>query len=149
MTYLPVKARSALVWPRNSRGGGVCDSTLRFQVASPASNNPAFSPTRGSGFGGVADMLPVVEVEWAQPTAAATPRASVRDRTEARLIQTPLASGEFEGRGATAIARSAWRPLGYADQWSAVLVEARSRTAPPATRTFPASPEPPASPSSS
>src|SRR6185295_19492501 len=97
MTYLPLKARSALVWPRNSRGGGVCDSTLRFQVASCASNSPALSPTRGSGSGGVADMVLVVEVEWEQPTAAAALRASARDRTEARRIQAPLVLGESRG----------------------------------------------------
>src|SRR5690242_2157064 len=96
MTYLPLKARSALVWPRNSRGGGVCDRTLRFQVASCALNRPALRPTRGSGVGGVADMLLVVAVEWAQPTAAATLRVSVRDRTEAKLIPAPLVSGGIE-----------------------------------------------------
>src|SRR5512138_3595960 len=100
MAYLPLKARSALVWPRNSRGGGVCDRTLRFQVASCALNMPALRPTRGSGFGGVADMLLVVAVEWAQPTAAATLRVSVRDRTEAKLIPAPWVSGRIEKQGA-------------------------------------------------
>ena len=33
-------------------GGGVCDSRVRFHIASSASNNPARSPTRGSGVGG-------------------------------------------------------------------------------------------------
>ncbi len=46
--------------PTNFSDGGVFESTLRFQIASPASLNPALRPTRGSGFGATVD---IVEVE--------------------------------------------------------------------------------------
>src|SRR5688500_8014146 len=41
----------------NFSEGGVFDTTSRFQIASPASIHPARSPMRGSGVGGVADIL--------------------------------------------------------------------------------------------
>src|SRR5689334_18576695 len=91
MTYFPVKARSELVYPTKSWEGGVCDTTFRFQVASCASNRPALSPTRGSGLGGVADMLPpAVEVEWAHPATAARPRRSETDRSDGRAMTDSL-----------------------------------------------------------
>src|SRR5438093_13084312 len=64
MAYFPVNARSELVSllsPGLLRlmkfsDGGVLDTSRRFQAASPALNQPAFSPTRGSGRGAAADM---------------------------------------------------------------------------------------------
>src|SRR5688500_6845109 len=64
-TMLPVKARSeflsraspGVVSLMNDADGRVLDTSVMFQRASPASNQPAFSPTRGSGLGGAADML--------------------------------------------------------------------------------------------
>src|SRR6476661_3575314 len=90
MTYFPVKLRSELVSPTNSFGGGVCDSTLRFQVASAASNWPALSPMRGSGLGGVGDMLPPLEVEWAQPATAARPSMRMAERSDTRAMTGSL-----------------------------------------------------------
>src|SRR5262245_30206676 len=57
MAYLPVNARSELVTPWNSCDGGVCESTRRFQAASPGSVSPALRPIRGSGEGGVAEVV--------------------------------------------------------------------------------------------
>src|SRR5512133_3327300 len=60
MTFVPVNPRSELVIPAKCSGDGVCDTFRRFQIASPASCNPAFNPTRGSGDGAAmsgADML--------------------------------------------------------------------------------------------
>src|ERR1051326_7162121 len=65
MTYWPVNARSELVLPRNFPDGGVLDTTRRFQVASPASINPARRPIRGSGLG-------APDVEWTAPLPALT-----------------------------------------------------------------------------
>src|SRR6476619_2169134 len=110
MTYFPVKVRSEFVSPMNSFGGGVCESTLRFQVASCALNRPALSPIRGSGLGGVGDMLPALDVEWAQPASAARPARKQTDRIDAKVMRVP--------------------------QRVAVLVDASFRTAPAATRTL-------------
>src|SRR5579872_2924814 len=52
MTLVPMKARSELVMFWKLGGGGVCDTSVRFQIASPASWRPGDSPTRGSGDGG-------------------------------------------------------------------------------------------------
>src|SRR5579875_2003141 len=73
MAYFPVKARSELVMPTNFSDGGVCDMTLRFHDASPASIRPALRPMRGSGFGGAADMLVPV---CAPALAASAPNAA-------------------------------------------------------------------------
>src|SRR5689334_18374551 len=51
MTFVPEKPRSELVTPAKCSGDGVCETLRRFQIASPASCRPAFSPTRGSGDG--------------------------------------------------------------------------------------------------
>src|SRR5689334_8815989 len=51
-----MKARSEFVCPLNSAGGGVCETTRRFQTASPALSVPAFRPTRGSGYGSPGDI---------------------------------------------------------------------------------------------
>src|ERR1700722_14598170 len=57
MTYLPSKARSEFVLSTKSLDGGVFDRRRIFHDAWPASNNPPLRPTRGSGLGGVGDML--------------------------------------------------------------------------------------------
>src|SRR5687767_397757 len=59
MVYLPVKARSELVTPRNFSDGGVVDTSFRFHAAWPASHWPGDRPTRGSGLGVVADTIGV------------------------------------------------------------------------------------------
>src|SRR5688572_120209 len=59
MTYLPENARSELVTPRNFSDGGVVDTRRMFQAACPASQRPGDSPTRGSGFGAVAETIGV------------------------------------------------------------------------------------------
>src|SRR5256885_5511206 len=82
-----MNARSELVSPLNGAGGGVCESTCRFQTAVPGLSVPARSPTRGSGIGSPGDMslidgMPLLEraepVEVAQPAAikSATPADS-------------------------------------------------------------------------
>src|SRR6478752_7822493 len=100
MTYFPVKVRSEFVSPMNSFGGGVCESTLRFQVASPASNWPALSPIRGSGLGGVGDMLPALDVEWAQPATTTRPSRRNTDRSDARAMTVPCGLRGAGGRKA-------------------------------------------------
>jgi len=42
---------------RKSFDGRVFETRRRFHAASPASNQPALSPTRGSGFGLVAETV--------------------------------------------------------------------------------------------
>src|SRR5213592_5313251 len=81
-----MNARSELGSPLNGIGGGVCDSTCRFQTASPALSVPARSPTRGSGIGSPGDMLLIdgmllvraapVDVAQAAATRTATPSDS-------------------------------------------------------------------------
>src|SRR5256885_4781316 len=51
-----MNARSEFVCPLNSAGWAVSEITRRFQTASPALSAPAFSPTRGSGYGSPGDM---------------------------------------------------------------------------------------------
>src|SRR5262245_51773549 len=68
MTYLPANARSECVGirtpgspyclsPSDLPPGGRVAIIFMFQAASPASHHPAFSPTRGSGFGAVAETI--------------------------------------------------------------------------------------------
>src|SRR5262245_40807467 len=54
---LPANARSECVAPRVFPFGGVVESMRMFHAACAASQRPAFSPTRGSGDGGVADTV--------------------------------------------------------------------------------------------
>jgi hypothetical protein len=58
---LPLKARSVLVLPRNAAGGGVVETRRRLLIASPASNRPADSPTRGSFMLGVVRGIGAVD----------------------------------------------------------------------------------------
>src|SRR5215831_11121118 len=57
MAYLPVNARSECVAPADDSLGGVVETMRIFQAACPASQRPAFRPTRGSGVGGVIDTI--------------------------------------------------------------------------------------------
>ena len=57
--YLPLKARSEWVAPRDLPLGGVLDTMFMFQAACPASHQPALRPTRGSGVGVVPDTIAV------------------------------------------------------------------------------------------
>src|SRR5437870_7082823 len=85
MAYFPVNARSEFTSLRspgvlglmNFSDGGVFDTSRRFQLASPALNQPAWRPTRGSGVGGVVDMLYVRD----DVAHAATQRKLPRTRT--------------------------------------------------------------------
>src|SRR4051794_32191733 len=79
MAYLPVKARSELVFPLNCSEGWLRESTRMFQTASPASNRPARSPTRGSGVG----------APCADSAADDSPSASERVSTRAAAAFTP------------------------------------------------------------
>src|SRR5438105_14589473 len=83
-----MNARSELVSPLNGAGGGVCDSTCRFQTASPALSVPARSPTRGSGIGSPGDMLLIdgILLERAAPVDVAHPEAT---RTAAPSASEP------------------------------------------------------------
>src|SRR5262245_40731997 len=57
MAYLPVNARSECVAPADDSLGGVVETMRMFQAACPASQRPAFRPTRGSGLGGVIETI--------------------------------------------------------------------------------------------
>ncbi|MEO8199796.1 MAG: hypothetical protein ABI679_04670, partial [Gemmatimonadota bacterium] len=92
---------SELVTPMNFSDGCVFETTRRFQDASAAFINPARRPTRGSGLGGVVDMLPAPadgvamlllpadEDDEAHPAIDNAPRASVRLRNVAAVDRTP------------------------------------------------------------
>jgi hypothetical protein len=79
-----------------NEGDGSCfATTLRFQIASPASIQPAFSPMRGSGLGGDVDMsgagyVLVLEDGAAQAAAASstipTVRCASRDETDVMVV---------------------------------------------------------------
>jgi len=114
MAYLPVKARSEFVTPTNSAGGGVADTRVRFQIASPASSSPGESPTRGSvgswtsvsALGAVfsgsvaedgvlragsaaADVVPD-EAHAVMPSSPAVPATSHRERRCAAICRGPV-----------------------------------------------------------
>src|SRR5438270_9235545 len=77
MTYFPVNARSEFhrrLSPGSARlmnegDGGVVETSRRFHAACAASNQPARSPTRGSGFGAFIDMSGVGETPVPVETA--------------------------------------------------------------------------------
>ena len=54
---MPENARSECVAPSTFSVGGVVEIIFMFHAASPASQRPAFRPTRGSGDGAVADTM--------------------------------------------------------------------------------------------
>src|SRR5262245_58750357 len=57
MTRLPENARSECVAPSVRPFGGVVESMRMFHAACAASQRPGFNPTRGSGFGAVAETI--------------------------------------------------------------------------------------------
>src|SRR5262245_6534413 len=57
MTYFPVKARSECVAPADDALGGVVEIMRRFHAACAASQRPGARPTRGSGVGGIIEMI--------------------------------------------------------------------------------------------
>src|SRR3954453_7990366 len=57
MTRLPENARAEGVDPSVRPFGGVVESMRMFHAACAASQRPAFSPTRGSGVGAVAETI--------------------------------------------------------------------------------------------
>src|SRR5258705_11269538 len=59
IVYLPLKARSEWVAPRDLPVGGVLETMFMFHAACPASHQPALRPTRGSGVGTVAETIGV------------------------------------------------------------------------------------------
>src|SRR5436190_21994998 len=59
IAYLPENARSDRVAPSTGSVGGVVEIIFMFHAACPASQRPAFKPTRGSGEGAVADTIGV------------------------------------------------------------------------------------------
>jgi len=77
--------------------GRVFDTTSRFQLACPGSNQPARSPIRGSGLGGDVDMStagdgadPAVEDDDAHAAAERTPTASDSETIDTDLIETSI-----------------------------------------------------------
>src|SRR3954469_7032024 len=80
--------------PRNFSEGLVSERTLRFHMASAASNNPGRSPTRGSGVGGIWERLAVgptdvvgVTLEVAHPAAANTITPSAIGPADVRSVR--------------------------------------------------------------
>src|SRR5215510_14960110 len=57
IVYFPLNARSECVAPSDFPVGGVVEIMFMFQAAWPASHQPAFSPTRGSGDGAVPETI--------------------------------------------------------------------------------------------
>src|SRR5689334_6059596 len=97
----------------NFSDGRVCDSTFRFQTASPASKAPGFSPMRGSGVGADIDTLPTgvgelldwyVEGAQASDATAATARRVEKIELimdeEGRVEARALIVGSSEREGA-------------------------------------------------
>src|SRR5829696_3376330 len=90
-----MNARSELIPPTKRSGGRVVETTRRFQIASPASQRPGLSPTRGSGrapVGALAALAATVGVEavvtgvCAHATAAASAGVPRAHRTRAERV---------------------------------------------------------------
>src|SRR3954469_20050534 len=90
----------------NCLEGGVVDTFFRFQMAWPASASPGLSPTRGSGLGGVVDMLAAgagappasLEPEWVH--AAVKTSVAAERRLSLRCTMPDTSRGERIGNGA-------------------------------------------------
>src|SRR5438552_16343050 len=96
MAYGPMNARSELVMPPNFSGGGVLESTCKFQVASAAFMSPARRPTRGAGLGATVDML--APPDEAHAARAHNPIVRARDRTFRENIGESLEAAEADTR---------------------------------------------------
>src|SRR5262245_22695916 len=83
ITYCPLNARSELMSLVNCPWGGVFDTWRRFQIADPASNNPGFKPTLGSGLGATVDSL-------APPPQARDKRAIAAETEYNLIVRAPL-----------------------------------------------------------
>src|SRR5207244_10820965 len=96
MAYGPMNARSELVMPPNFSGGGVLESTCKFQVASAAFMSPARRPTRGSGLGATVDMF--APPDEAHAARAHNPIVRARDRTFREIIGESFEETEADTR---------------------------------------------------
>src|SRR5262249_23629517 len=83
ITYGPLNARSELMSLVNCPWGGVFDTSRRFQIADPASNNPGFKPTLGSGLGATVDSV-------ALPAQARDDRAIAAANEYHLIVRAPL-----------------------------------------------------------
>ena len=94
--------------PTKGSGGGLLETTRRFQTASSASKSPASRPTRGSGLGGVTlsgdiaivgamlDINPVEVVEGAaQLATTASPTIAPRARRPRDQVAVISDTGTF------------------------------------------------------
>src|SRR5450432_3809859 len=135
MAYWPVKARSEFVMPTNFADGCVRESTRKFQVASCASMSPACRPTRGSGFGAVADVL---ERAPASVARGDTPFSDIEDvECEHAAVKSRATARDSAGRR-TAVAHTSCRRVRKTDAiakssrgagWSKRLGDVRVTTA--------------------
>src|SRR5215210_5024110 len=110
MAYLLVNARSEFVTSTKFGDGGVLETTFKFQIASAASIFPAFSPIRGSGLGGFADMSrlgegPPDSLELDPAHAAVANRAAARDSDRSGVATM---RGSLRGRASFPSERSRW-----------------------------------------
>src|SRR5215210_7330154 len=90
-----MNAKSVFTPPTKRGGGGVLETTRRFQIASPASHSPGLSPTRGSeraALGALPALAATVGAEvvvtgvWAHPAALASAApASTQRPSEERV----------------------------------------------------------------
>src|SRR4051812_26990619 len=117
MTSLPRKAMSECVTPLKRGAGGVFDTRCMFQAASAAFTRmtrrawssiitesviPARSPTRGSGLGGVAELLVTgvgaleddIDVQAAKTDIAASEAAAIDPAARLRETDTMVCSCE-------------------------------------------------------
>src|SRR5690348_17083015 len=94
MAYCPTNARSEFVMPANFSGGGVSETTRRFQDASPAFMNPGFKPTRGSGFGATVDMF--APPEDAHAAREHSPTVSPNNAVNLIGVSPPSLAGRLE-----------------------------------------------------
>src|SRR5579872_1855121 len=90
MSELIIAKSPGLLRLMNDGDGWVFDTRRRFHAATPASNQPALRPTRGSGIGSPGAM-PGREAPWAAPaTGAAASRANDNDMMDERFTGFPL-----------------------------------------------------------
>src|SRR5690349_19274567 len=102
MAYLPTKVRSEFVWPRKPFGDTACASSLRPNVASPASIRPPLRCERASTVGDVPPACVTVDGDgcdagWLDPAQAAMPNDTATEpRRTARVILMNSSSGGWK-----------------------------------------------------
>src|SRR6185503_16881924 len=124
MTSLPMNAMSECVTPLKRADGGVFDSSRMFHAASAAFTRmirrgwlsiitesvlPGRSPTRGSGLGGVAELLVMgvgaldddIEVQAAKTENAAREAATIGPAVRVRETDAMVGSSEGAKRETT------------------------------------------------